>query len=81
MVFPLLPDGCEPSPIRARSTKLRPAYPRGATAAHLRPTPRHSAHAVETLDLKIVACQGSLAPHSRIKLDIAQALGNEKRSS
>jgi hypothetical protein len=38
-------------------------------------------HAVETLTLKVVAAQGSLAPHSRIKLDIAQALGNEKRSS
>jgi hypothetical protein len=43
--------------------------------------PHHSAHAVETLDLKIVACQGSLAPHSPIKLDIAQPIGNEERSS
>jgi hypothetical protein len=35
-------------------------------------------HAVETLTLKVVAAQGSLAQDSRIKPDIAQPLGNEK---
>jgi hypothetical protein len=35
-------------------------------------------HAVETLTLKVVAAQGSLAPDSRIKPDIAQPPGNEK---